>query len=373
MTSTPITSAELSAIATPALVVDKAAMERNIASMAALARQGGVALRPHAKTHKCIGVARAQMRAGAVGIGCATLGEAEALSAGGIPNLLLTAPQAAPGAAARIWALHRARPLTVVCDHPWQVERLIEAAAGEGPPLAVLVDMDIGQRRTGVTTVAEGLELSRAIARQSRLELAGVQGFAGQVQHVVDAAERRESARAAGQLLGELATALRTAGLPCPLVSGSGTGAFAFDMAGPYTELQVGSYVFMDADYARLRQDAAHPFEVSLYVLATVVSVNRPGQVTIDAGTKAFAVNGPPPHRILGAPEGTRFSFAGDEHGVLSLPPGAPAPPLGARMLLSATHVDPTVNLYDAYHVWDEGRPLDIWPIVGRYSAHNAG
>jgi D-serine deaminase-like pyridoxal phosphate-dependent protein len=142
-------------------------------------------------------------------------------------------------------------------------------------------------------------------------------------------------------------------------------------MAGPYTELQVGSYVFMDADYGRVRQDDGTPlpFAPALFVLATVVSANRDGQVTVDAGTKALAVNGPPPARFIGAPAGTTYTFAGDEHGTIKLPAGAPRPTVGARVLIEATHCDPTVNLHSEYHVVRRDGTVTTMAIVGRYGA----
>jgi D-serine deaminase-like pyridoxal phosphate-dependent protein len=162
--------------------------------------------------------------------------------------------------------------------------------------------------------------------------------------------------------------------VPCPIVSGSGTGTHAYDMAGPFTELQVGSYVFMDADYGRVRQDdgTALPFSPALFVLATVVSANRDGQVTVDAGTKALAVNGPPPARFIGLPAGASYTFAGDEHGTIRLPAGAARPAVGARILIEATHCDPTVNLHGAYHAVHRDGAVTTMAIVGRYGAKEA-
>src|SRR5262249_46449786 len=150
----------------------------------------------------------------------------------------------------------------------------------------------------------------------------------------------------------------------------SGTGTYGLDAGAPYTELQPGSYVFMDADYHRLRYQtgAEMPFSPSLFVLASVVSANRPGQGTVDAGTKALATNGPPPDHLIGAGPGASYRFAGDEHGIVMLPAGAPPPPLGARLLIGATHCDPTVNLHACLHAVGD-RALERWPIRGRYGA----
>ena len=190
----------------------------------------------------------------------------------------------------------------------------------------------------------------------------------GPAQHVVDPVERKTVTAAAADRLRAISTALSEIGLPPRIITGSGTGTHADDAGNPYNELQVGSYVFMDADYARIvdTAGAGPPFAPSLFVLTTVVSVNRPGEVTVDAGTKALAVNGPPPCHILGTADGADYRFAGDEHGIITVPRGAAEPELGARLLLGATHCDPTVNLYGRMHAWMDGR-LRTWPVLGRY------
>ncbi len=181
-----------------------------------------------------------------------------------------------------------------------------------------------------------------------------------------------ERAREAGRvsaLLSEHIAALRQHGFDVPIVSGSGTGTHSLDLAAePFTEIQAGSYVFMDADYARIRGECGEglPFECSLYMLATVTSANRPGQVTLDAGTKSLAVNGPAPHLLIGAPEGSRYEFAGDEHGILLFPEKEAAPRLGDRLLMSVTHCDPTVNLFSVMHAVKQSGEVENWPVVGR-------
>ncbi len=358
----------LLALETPALVLDGEALVLNIERMAAAARQTGVALRPHAKTHKSHNIAMLQIQAGAVGIACATVAEAEALSAAGIGGLLITSPTMGTAKFARMARLNRTAGLMVVVDHIAQVEGLLAALQPGDRRLRVLVDVDVGQARTGVNDVAVGVALAKAIAQRPQLEFAGLQGFAGHAQHIVDPAERKAVGAQAAATLRSFAKALGEAGLPPGLITGSGTGTFKLDAGGPYNELQVGSYVFMDADYARIKDDEGQelPFSPSLYVLATVVSVNRPGQVTVDAGTKALATNGPPPCRIIGAAPGATYKFAGDEHGIITIPAGERAPALGARVLIGATHCDPTVNLHASFHVLQNGA-VSAWPIRGRY------
>ena len=356
-------------VETPALVIDRPALTRNIANMAAISAQSGVKLRPHAKTHKSTEIARLQMDAGAIGIACATVAEAEMLVAAGIPNVLLTAPVATPAKFARLAALNRRSPLTITIDHVEQVAAAAAAVACDHPPLSVIVDTDVGQGRTGVTDIAEGMALARAIASRPQLRFAGIQGFAGNAQHIPEPVARRVAAEKAAGMLRQFAAALAEANLHPEIITGSGTGTHGQDRAGPYSELQVGSYVFMDSEYSRIVDEAGYgpPFEPSLFVMATVVSVNRPHEVTVDAGTKALATNGPPPCRMLGVAEGAVYRFAGDEHGILTFPKGARPPSLGQRILLGASHCDPTVNLHACYHVVDE-RQAQIWPIGARHA-----
>lgn len=363
----------LASLSTPCLVVDGAALQRNIDKMAGLARVAGVKLRPHAKTHKSPEIARRQMAAGAIGIGCATVAEAEMLAAARIPGLMLTAPVMSAAAFACMARLNREHGLMAVADHPAQVEALAAALQPGDPPFGVLVDVDVGQARTGIVDLADGVRLARTIARQPKLQFAGLQGFAGNAQHAPDPVERRAAAQKAADKLVALREALAAEGLSPAIITGSGTGTQSLDASGPYTELQVGSYVFMDADYDRIRDehDQPPPFEPSLFVLATVTSVNRPGEVTIDAGTKALATNGPAPVLLLGAPSGARYRFAGDEHGILSIPDGQPSPALGARILIGATHCDPTVNLHGCYYeITDNG--VMRRPILARHGEEAA-
>jgi D-serine deaminase-like pyridoxal phosphate-dependent protein len=273
------------------------------------------------------------------------------LAAARIPGLMLTTPVMSAAAFMRMAKLNREHGLMAVVDHPAQVEALVAALQPGDPPFGVLVDVDVGQARTGIVDIAEGVRLARMIAQQPKLSFAGLQGFAGNAQHTPDPAERKAAAQKAAEKLIGLRDALVSEGLTAAIITGSGTGTQSLDASGPYTELQVGSYVFMDADYDRIRDehDKPPPFEQSLFVLATVTSVNRAGEVTVDAGTKALATNGPAPVVLLGAPSGSRYRFAGDEHGILTIPAGKPSPALGARILIGATHCDPTVNLHAAY------------------------
>ncbi|MCS7267189.1 MAG: DSD1 family PLP-dependent enzyme [Geminicoccaceae bacterium] len=356
---------------TPALVLDLDAFEYNLRAMVAIARAHGVALRPHAKTHKSVAVAKAQLEAGAiVGFCCAKLGEAEALARGGIDRILLTSPVFFASKLERLVALHaRLRELSVVVDDPVQVEALAAAFSAAGRRLRVLVDVDVGSHRFGVPTVADALALARRIAAEPALELAGIQGYAGTVQHIPDYRERAAAAAPAAARLAEIRDALRAEHLPCPIVTGAGTGTHEIDAkSGVFTDLQVGSYAFMDVEYldCALTDDGTARFRPALEVWTRVVSRHHPGFVTTDAGIKCFATDGPPPRVAAGAPEGARYRMFGDQFGRLELPPGAPNPPLGAIVRCIVPHCDPTINLWD-HLLCRRGETLEaIWAIEGR-------
>jgi D-serine deaminase-like pyridoxal phosphate-dependent protein len=360
-------------LATPALVLDLDVFERNLARMADLARAAGVGLRPHAKTHKSATIARRQIEAGALGVCCAKLGEAEALAAAdpGLHGILLTSPVVAAGAVERLVDLNaRVAGLKAVVDHPSAVEALGAAAARAGAPLELVVDLDIGLHRTGVADRQGALALARRIAEHPGLVLGGVQAYAGHLQHVADYADRRAMSLAALEDLAGTVAALRDAGLPPAIVTGSGTGTFAIDVdAGVFTELQCGSYLFMDVEYDAVGQKdgGAQSFEAALFVQMTVVSANAPAFVTVDGGLKAFATEGPKPRIVAGAPADAPYFFFGDEHGAVVAAADDPArPPLGGVVVAQVPHCDPTVNLYDSYAVVRGDTLVDIWPIEGR-------
>ena len=347
-------------VPTPALMLDRAALERNIAAMAAFAEAQGIALRPHAKTHKSGAIARRQIAAGAVGICCAKLAEAEALAGDGVHDIHLTSPVVTPDAIARLAALNRRIALSAVADHPDNARML---GAGLDAPLRVFVDVDPGSHRTGVTSAAAAVELARAIAATGTLQLAGVQFYCGSHQHIQDFAERRAAIVERTGYLRSVLDALRDAGFEIPVVTGGGTGTFAIDAElGVFTELQVGSYIFLDREYADCEL-AGPRFEPALFVDATVVSANTPGMVTIDAGLKAFATDAGVPVVLGGAPPGSRYAFTGDEHGALL---GGGLPGIGARVTLMPPHCDPTVNLYDHYHLLDGDMVSGTWPVTAR-------
>jgi D-serine deaminase-like pyridoxal phosphate-dependent protein len=357
-------------LATPALVVDLPSFERNVLAMQEHCNRAALKLRPHAKTHKCAEIARRQIKAGAVGQCVAKLGEAEALAEAGIDGLLVTSPVVTAQAFARVAKLNaRLGDFMVVADSATCVEGFAQAARASGKRLKVLVDVDIGLHRTGIQPGAPALALARKIAADDQLQFMGLQGYAGQLQHVPVFEERRTQSLAAMKLLGDTRDAIVAAGIPCPIVSGGGTGTFNIDPeARVLTELQAGSYIFMDKQYGEVRIANAAPlsFEMSLFVQTTVISKTTPGLATTDAGLKSFATEAGAPIISSGAPEGANYFFFGDEQGGIILGGAEKALPLGAVLRCVVPHCDPTVNLYDAYHVVDGDRLVDIWPIEAR-------
>ncbi len=357
-------------LATTALVIDLPSFERNVAAMQEHCNRMGLKLRPHAKTHKCAEIARRQIKAGAVGQCCAKLGEAEALAEAGIDGLLVTAPVVTAQAFGRIAKLNaRLGEFMIVADSTVCVEGYSQAARTSGKRLKVLVDVDIGLHRTGIAPGEPALALAQKIAADPQLQFVGLQGYAGQLQHVPVFEERRTQSLAALKLLGETRDRIVAAGIPCPIVSGGGTGTFNIDgEARVFTELQAGSYIFMDKQYGEVRiaNAAPLPFETALFVQTTVISSAMPGLATTDAGLKSFATEAGAPIIHSGAPEGANYFFFGDEQGGIMLGGTEKLLRLGTSLRCSAPHCDPTVNLYDVYHVAESDRLVDIWTIEAR-------
>ncbi|MGI9449037.1 MAG: DSD1 family PLP-dependent enzyme [Geminicoccaceae bacterium] len=357
------------ALCTPALLIDLDAMERNIAAMAAFCNEHGVKLRPHAKTHKSVEIAKRQLEAGAVGICVTTIGEAERLTAGGIGPLLITSPISTAPKLARLAALQRkAEGLSVVVDSAMAVDDLATIAGDAGKPLSVFVDLGVGLRRTGCADNQAAIRVAQRIARANSLWFGGIQAYAGHLQHIADRTERQRRGEDENRSVNQLREQLDEAGIPVADLTGAGTGTHAIDAAGGlFSELQCGSYIFMDVDYQRIDlRGSEPPFEPALFVRTSVISANASDHVTTDAGLKHFATDCGPPKIMRGAPRDAAYRFFGDEHGQVELPSAPDLLPIGTALECLTPHCDPTVNLYDAYHVVRDDRLLDIWPVSAR-------
>ena len=358
-------------LSTPSLVLDLDILKTNIVEMLSWTKAQGLRLRPHAKTHKSIQIAKMLVEAGAVGACCATLGEGEALGYAGIPGVLITSPVVQPAKIERLLALNEAaEDLAVVADDPANVAMLADAAAAlGGKPLTVFVDNDVGTKRTGVQSAQQATALAREINAAPGLRFGGIQGYAGHLQHIVDFAERQQGVASVAAHMRQVAGTLKAAGLGPPLMTGGGTGTHAMEAdANALQELQAGSFTMMDVDYNRvtLREDGKRPFRDALFIATSVVSAQHDGSATTDGGLKSFATDGYPPDIARGAPDGSTYGWAGDEHGRVTLPPGVIPLKIGNMLECVTPHCDPTVNLHDCYHVCRGDTLVDIWPVDAR-------
>ncbi len=355
-----LTGQGVEAIDTPALVIDLDAMERNLARMAAFARTHGVRLRPHAKMHKSAALARLQMQAGAVGVCVQKTSEAEALATAGVTDLYISNEVIDPAKLQRVAALAQRLQaaggrLAIAVDSLEGIARLAAAVEGRAAGAAqtlvdVFVEIDVGQGRCGVPPGEAAVVLAQAIAAHDGLRFAGLQAYHGRAQHQRGVDERRHAIALAAQAVQRTRALIEAAGLPVPLVTGAGTGTFALETAsGVWGELQAGSYLFMDADYAANVHDPAQPaFEHALFIKSQVISAGATHAVC-DAGHKSHAIDSGLP-RVHALPGQGALSFAngGDEHGILHpAEAGGELPKLGDIVWLIPGHCDPTVNLHD--------------------------
>ena len=354
---------------TPALLLDLDAFERNLDRMAKAIEGKSVKLRPHSKSHKCAVIGLAQMERGAVGLCCQKVGEAEAMVAGGVPNVLVSNQIVGRPKLLRLAALSKQAEWVGVCaDHPDNVTQLDEAAGAMGAALNVLVEIDTGAERCGVEPGQPAVELAKQIDSATNISFAGLQAYQGRAQHVRSYAERQAAADAGIALTQETVEGLKSAGLECEIIGGAGTGTFQFEPAGGvHNELQAGSYAFMDADYGKnINENGGffNDFENSLFIFVTVMSTPTEDRALVDAGLKALAMDSGPPV-VADMPE-VEFGRASDEHGILDISRTNRKVGLGDKLKLIPGHCDPTVNLYDWYVGYRGNRVEALWPIAAR-------
>lgn len=365
----------LSAVDTPALLIDLDAFERNLDAMARFCAAAGVGLRPHAKTHKSPVIARMQMARGAVGVCVQKVSEAAAMADGGVDDILISNQVVGAQKLARVAALARRARVTICVDDAGNVADLAAAAACFGAEIGVLVEIDVGQNRCGVAPGAAAARLARTVAAAPGLSFRGLQAYNGAVQQLRDPAERQGAVARSADAVRETLAALAAEGLTAETIGGAGTGTFPFEAAaGLWTELQPGSYIFMDADYARNAAAPGAPgFEKALFVWTTVMS-RRAGGAVVDAGHKAAAVDSGPPVPLTA---GLVYGGPSDEHGQLTAEGGAALPALGQKLALIPGHCDPTVNLHDwfigvrglrpALAAGDDSAYVEtVWPVAAR-------
>lgn len=365
----------LSEVDTPALIVDLDAFERNIARMAArvaaMRASGGnpgLQLRPHAKTHKSPDIAARQVAAGAVGVCVQKVAEAEALVDGGVTDVLVSNEVVGRSKLARLAALARRARLSVCVDHPDNVRALSAAMAEAGASIDVLVEIDVGAGRCGVPPGEPAAALAQQVASLPGLRFAGLQAYHGSAQHLRTVEQRQQAIAGAVDKASRTRAMIEALGIAVPKITGAGTGTFELEGAsGVYSELQAGSYIFLDADYARNQAASGSTFaefEHSLFILATVMSRPVPERAVCDVGHKASSSDSGYPS--VPDIEGATYVGASDEHGVIRLDRPEVALAIGDKVRLIPGHCDPTVNLHDWFVGMRDGRVETLWPVSGR-------
>lgn len=355
-------------IPTPALVLDLDAFDANVAKMAAHLKARGKAFRPHGKTHKCPDVAKALLAAGAVGSCVARLSEAEVFAAAGVPGLLVTTAVIGKDKIARAVALADRAPDTMfVVDDAQNVRDINDAAGARGMrhPINLMVDLFFG--RTGIEPGAPAVALAQLLTSLPHVRFAGLQSYDGQAAHTAPFDARGSRTNGTMGRAAETKALLDQAGIPCTLVTGGSTGTYRFDSENPaLTELQPGSFIFMDMEYGLIGGPDGpeyRDFNNALTVITTVVS--RPkGMAIVDGGYKAFSTDRPFTPRAVGI-DGIIYEWAGDEHGRLFIN-GLHDLKVGDRVEFIPPHIDPTINLYDQIYALRGDRVEAVWPIAAR-------
>ena len=357
----------VSEIDTPALVVDLDIYERNLDKMAQMMKSSGKIFRPHAKMHKSPLVADDQIKRGAVGVCCQKLSEAEIMADGGINDILITNEIVAPGKLDRVAELSKKIKLGICVDNLDATQALNEACARKHTNIRVLIEIDVGGNRCGVTNSTDTVALAQFIINSSHLNFGGLQAYHGAAQHLRTPKERADTVSSAAKIVSETKKALSDANIDCDLVTGGGTGTFMHDKDyNEWDELQCGSYAFMDADYGKNQLNEIENgtgFEHSLFIHTMVMSTNQPNMVICDAGLKAIASDSGNP--LIKGFEHLNYRMTSDEHGNIDLDDNTTFN-LGDRVLLIPGHCDPNVNLYDWYVGVRNGIVEKTWPVAAR-------
>lgn len=365
-----VSGVTLNDLPTPSLIIDLDRLDGNIAKMAAHAKAASINLRPHGKTHKCPEVAHRQLKAGAIGLCSATISEAERMAAAGVPGILITSESVGPNKVARLVRMTAKHSDTMaVVDNPLNVEQLSEAAVAAKVDLNIMIDIDPVGRRTGIVPGEPALKLAKLVDKLPRLNLRGIHCYSGRSSHVNGFSERKEHSETVMTPPIDTFNQMKKDGLPVEIMSGTSTGTYNIDSSlNGMTEMQVGSYVFMDVDYRRIGGKAGsiyNDFQPALTVLGTVISKNYDDRATLDAGLKAFATDRKFGPEITGI-TGVDYRFGGDEHGILTITEPSRPVKLGDKFRLIVPHCDPNVNLYDrAYCVRGEN-VVEVWKIGAR-------
>ncbi len=358
----------LERVDTPALLVDLDVFDRNLKTMADSLAGTEVRLRPHAKTHKSPIIALRQMKLGAVGVCCQKVGEAEAMVVGGVPDVFISNEIVGRSKLQRLMSLAKQAKVAVCADDPFHVLEYGAVAKENGIELDVFVELNAGGARCGLEPGEPVLRLARQIAESSGLRFAGLQAYHGTAQHLRTPAEREAAIRSAVSRVLETKAVLEANGIACEMVTGAGTGTYPLEAASEvYGEVQPGSYIFMDVDYAKNLDADGNPlksFQQSLFVYSTVISRPTRDRAVLDAGHKAVPVDSGMP-QVAGMPN-LEYTRPADEHGTLLIKDPDCVLKIGDKVMLIPAHCDPTVNLFDWYVGFRKNRVDVLWPITAR-------
>jgi 3-hydroxy-D-aspartate aldolase len=354
-------------VATPALIIELDAFESNVAYLRQFVKNHHIRLRAHAKTHKSADIALYQMAyGGACGICCQKLSEAEALAAGGVGDILISNQVVDPRKIVRLAELAGKVRIIVCVDDTENIENLSAAAKKAGTVIECLVEIDCGAGRCGVPAGKPAVALAKKIATSEGLVFSGLQAYQGSAQHIRDFSKRRASIDKAISQTRKTVELLNDQGLACDIVGGAGTGTYCFEgNSGVYNEMQCGSYIFMDADYKRVKDETGQPlseFQNSLFILTTIMSKTKDEIAICDAGLKAQSIDSGLP-KILNRPD-LEYIGCSDEHGVIDDPSNVLK--LNDRLKLIPGHCDPTCNLYDWFVGVRDGKVECLWPVTAR-------
>jgi D-serine deaminase-like pyridoxal phosphate-dependent protein len=354
---------------TPCMIVDQELFEQNIRKMAGHGKGTNLNIRPHVKVHKSVDVAKRQIALGAIGLTVATIAEAELMSGAGIRGVFLTRQPAGKNNIARAAALSKRDPtFVVVVDDPIIADQLEQAAGAAGVKLNVAVDVYAGLTRHGMQAGEPALQLAQKVHSSKQMRLAGLMGYSGGASHTHTWEKRRQKSQNDIAGLLETVDLCKKSGLPVNFISGGSTGTYNID-TGSLTELQCGSYVFMDTGYRKVggksNDSVYEDWGLSLTVMTTVISKRHPRQCTIDAGNKALLR---PTDEVKGMPWIT-VENQGAEYGILKWRDGDRDLQVGERVELYPTNLDMSTNVYDKYYIARGEKIVDVWPIMGRAGA----
>ena len=352
-------------IDTPALVLDLDAFERNMKRLQDAVSSAGVRLRPHAKSHKCPEIALRQIQLGAVGICCQKVSEAEVFVDAGVSDIFITNQVVGEKKVAHALDLATRARIGVLVDHEDQISAFANASAERQVSIDIYLEIDVGMGRCGVASIERAVAMAQQIAAAPYLKFMGLQCYHGSAQHYRLPEERQQAIAAVCAKATAAKAAIESVGIAVERISGAGTGSVMLESHSKlFNEVQAGSYILMDCDYATNQRDPSDlPFEHALFVKTAVLSHPTANRAVVDAGLKASSVDSGMP--VVWQRTDAKYLKASDEHGVLELTPDSSLK-LGDYVMLIPGHCDPTVNLYDELIAIRGDRVEAIWPVAAR-------